>query len=180
MMRYLAPWPRPLVLLVITSILLSGCALTNRLFRDRAAEERAAALLQLQLSVMRFADEYTARVDERVVVFQQATNDPGERLAEPDGAGLDYPRVGCRQHQCPRVGCGQHHGRICVDVALRHRGRRRHGQTHGAEEQDSGQYRTQRSSLGNLGRVMMPRVTVAPRTASHVRLGGTNERGYGL
>jgi hypothetical protein len=68
-------------LLVITSILLSGCALTNRLFRDRAAEERAAALLQLQLSVMRFADEYTARVDERVVAFQQATNDPGERLA---------------------------------------------------------------------------------------------------
>jgi len=80
-MRYLAPWPRPLVLLVITSILLSGCALTNRLFRDRAAEERAAALLQLQLSVMRFADEYAARVDERVVVFQQATSDPGERLA---------------------------------------------------------------------------------------------------
>jgi hypothetical protein len=61
--------------------MLSGCALTNRLFRDRAAEERAADLLQLQLAVMRFADEYAARVDERVVAFQQATNDPGERLA---------------------------------------------------------------------------------------------------
>jgi len=80
-MRYIAPWPRFLVLLVVSSILLSGCAMTNRLFRDRAAEERAAALLQLQLAVMRFADEYAARVDERVVVFQQATNDPGERLA---------------------------------------------------------------------------------------------------
>jgi len=80
-MRYIAPWPRFLVLLVVSSILLSGCAVTNRLFRDRAAEERAAALLQLQLAVMRFADEYAARVDERVVVFQQATNDPGERLA---------------------------------------------------------------------------------------------------
>lgn len=80
-MRYIAPWPRFLVLLVVCSILLSGCAVTNRLFRDRAAEERAAALLQLQLAVMRFADEYAARVDERVVVFQQATNDPGERLA---------------------------------------------------------------------------------------------------
>jgi len=80
-MRYPDPLPRLLLALVACSILLSGCALTNRLFRDRAAEERAAALLQLQLSVMRFADEYTARVDERVVVFQQATNDPGERLA---------------------------------------------------------------------------------------------------
>jgi len=80
-MRYIAPWPRFLVLLVVCSILLSGCAATNRLFRDRAAEDRAAALLQLQLAVMRFADEYAARVEERIVVFQQATNDPGERLA---------------------------------------------------------------------------------------------------
>ena len=69
-----------LVLLIAVSFL-SGCAATNRLFRDRAAEERAAALLQLQLSVMRFADEYTAWVTERVGVFQQSTDDPGERLA---------------------------------------------------------------------------------------------------
>jgi methyl-accepting chemotaxis protein len=79
-MRHLAPWPRLLLLLVASGILLSGCALTNRLFRDRAAEERAAELLQLQLAVMRFADEYTARINERVTVFQQATDDPGERL----------------------------------------------------------------------------------------------------
>ena len=72
---------RALLVLLIAVTALSGCAITNRLFRDRAAEERAAALLQLQLSVMRFADEYAARVDERVGVFQQATNDPGERLA---------------------------------------------------------------------------------------------------
>ena len=70
-----------LVLLVAAATVLSGCGVTNRLFRDRAAEERAAALLQLQLSVMRFADEYTARITERVAVFQQATNDPAERLA---------------------------------------------------------------------------------------------------
>ncbi len=69
-----------LVLLIAVSFL-SGCAVTNRLFRDRAAEERAAALLQIQLSVMRFADEYTAWVTERVGVFQQSTDDPGERLA---------------------------------------------------------------------------------------------------
>jgi len=68
-------------MLIATATVLSGCGVTNRLFRDRAAEERAAALLQLQLSVMRFADEYTARITERVVMFQQATNDPGERLA---------------------------------------------------------------------------------------------------
>ena len=79
-MRYLVPWPRLLVLLVLASITLSGCALTNRLFRDRAAEERAAALLQLQLGVMRFADEYVVRVNERIVAFQQTTDDPGERL----------------------------------------------------------------------------------------------------
>jgi hypothetical protein len=72
---------RALLVLLISVTVLSGCALTNRLFRDRAAEERAAALLQLQLAVMRFADEYAARVDERIAAFQQATNDPGERLA---------------------------------------------------------------------------------------------------
>jgi hypothetical protein len=67
--------------LLIAVTMLSGCALTNRLFRDRAAEERAASLLQLQLAVMRFADEYTAWVTERVDVFQRSTEDPGERLA---------------------------------------------------------------------------------------------------
>jgi len=67
--------------LLIAVTVLSGCAVTNRLFRDRAAEERAAALLQLQLAVMRFADEYTAWVTERVDVFQRSTEDPGERLA---------------------------------------------------------------------------------------------------
>ena len=71
---------RILLLLLISGALLSGCAVTNRLFRDRAAEERAAAFLQLQLSVMRFADEYTAWITERVGVFQQATDDPAARL----------------------------------------------------------------------------------------------------
>jgi len=53
---------------------------TNRLFRNTAAEEAAAALLQLQLSIMRFADEYTARITDQVVAFQQGTDDPAERL----------------------------------------------------------------------------------------------------
>jgi len=72
---------RVLLVLLVSPGLLSGCGVTNRLFRDRAAEERAASLLQTQLSVMRFADEYTAWVTERVVVFQRSTEDPGERLA---------------------------------------------------------------------------------------------------
>jgi uncharacterized protein YukE len=68
-------------MLVLCGALLSGCAMTNRWFRDTAAEERAAELLQVQLAVMRFADEYVARVTERVNVFQRATDDPAERLA---------------------------------------------------------------------------------------------------
>lgn len=72
---------RVLIVLLVSAALLSGCGITNRLFRDRAAEERAASLLQTQLSVMRFADEYTAWVTERVGIFQQSTADPAERLA---------------------------------------------------------------------------------------------------
>jgi len=79
-MRYLAPLSGPLLVLLVISGLLSSCALTNRLFRNEAAEAAAEALLQLQLDVMRFADEYTARVADQVVAFQQATDDPHERL----------------------------------------------------------------------------------------------------
>lgn len=74
------PQLRLLLLLVVTVALLPGCSVTNTLFRDRAAEERAAELLQLQLSVMRFADEYAARLSERIMSFNQATDDPRERL----------------------------------------------------------------------------------------------------
>ena len=75
-----APLSRPVLLLVVSAMLLAGCTVTNRLFRDRAAEERAASLLQLQLAVMRFADEYTARINAQVRSFQQATDDPAQRL----------------------------------------------------------------------------------------------------
>lgn len=79
-MRNPGPLSRLLLVVVLSGMVLPGCAVTNRLFRDRAAEERAAALLQLQLAVMRFADEYAARIDAKVAAFQQATADPGERL----------------------------------------------------------------------------------------------------
>jgi len=71
---------RVLPVLLVSVALLSGCAVTNALFRDRAAEARAASLLQMQLSVMRFADEYAAWVTEQVGTFQRSTSDPGERL----------------------------------------------------------------------------------------------------
>jgi len=71
---------RFLLAMVACGLLLSGCAVTNRLFRDRAAEERAAALLQMQLAIMRFADEYTARVNAQVVAFQKANPAPADRL----------------------------------------------------------------------------------------------------
>src|SRR5262245_53353206 len=72
--------PCRLLALLVVSALLSSCALTNRLFRDEAGERAAEALLRLQLDVMRFADEYTARVTDRVVVFQRDNEDPRVRL----------------------------------------------------------------------------------------------------
>ena len=80
-MRYPVSLARHLLVLLVCGALLAGCAVTNRMFRDRAAEERAAALLQLQLAVMRFADEYAARISERIGVFQQDNDDPAVRLA---------------------------------------------------------------------------------------------------
>lgn len=80
-MRYLSPAPRLVLLLLMVGTLVSACGVTNRLFRDTAAEARAAKLLQLQLAVMRFADEYTGRISEQIVAFQQGSNDPAERLA---------------------------------------------------------------------------------------------------
>jgi hypothetical protein len=76
-----APWFTRLIVLLTIGGLLSSCAITNRLFRNEAAEAAAEALLQLQLDVMRFADEYTARVADQLVEFQRGTDDPGERLA---------------------------------------------------------------------------------------------------
>ncbi|MBK6508322.1 MAG: hypothetical protein IPG06_01965 [Haliea sp.] len=80
-MRHPTHLSRTLILVLAFCTLLSSCAVTNRLFRNTGAQESAAALLQLQLNVMRFADEYTVRIADQVVAFQQATNNPDERLA---------------------------------------------------------------------------------------------------
>jgi len=78
--HYFATLVRVLLVLMFSCTLLSSCALTNRLFPNTGAEERAAKLLQLQLNVMRFADEYTARITDQVVAFQLGTESPTERL----------------------------------------------------------------------------------------------------
>ena len=75
------PLSRLVLVATLVAAMLSSCAVTNRIFRNTAAEEQAAALLQLQLSVMRFADEYTARLADQVIVFQQGTANPADRLA---------------------------------------------------------------------------------------------------
>jgi len=80
-MRYLPHASRLVLMLLVFGTLLSACAVTNRLFRNNAAEASAAALLQLQLAVMRFADEYTGRISEQVVAFQQGTDSAVDRLA---------------------------------------------------------------------------------------------------
>ncbi len=79
-MRRVAPLSSRLIVLAVICALLSSCAVTNRLFRNKEAEAAAEALLQLQLDVMRFADEYTARINDQVVVFQRDTDDPNDRL----------------------------------------------------------------------------------------------------
>lgn len=79
-MRHPIPVSRALLVVMICCTLLSSCAVTNRIFRNTGAQESAAALLQLQLNVMRFADEYTARIADQVVAFQLATNSPTDRL----------------------------------------------------------------------------------------------------
>jgi len=76
-----AVWAGSVLLLAAVIGLVSGCGVVNRILRNPAAEERAASLLKLQLFVMRFADEYTARVGEQVSAFQQGNTDPAERLA---------------------------------------------------------------------------------------------------
>jgi hypothetical protein len=69
------------VALTAIAVLLAGCTVTNRLFRNTAAEERAASLLQVQLAVMRFADEYAVRIEGPIIAFQRSTTDPHARLA---------------------------------------------------------------------------------------------------
>jgi hypothetical protein len=66
--------------------LLSSCSfLTQFLPREREAQRRALHIRNLQLSVMRFADEYSGRVGEAIGKFQQRTQVPGRATCECEG-----------------------------------------------------------------------------------------------
>ena len=58
----------------------SCSTLQSMLPSHRAAEERVTALHELQLKVMRFADEYTGRVQESVRIFQATGSRSEERV----------------------------------------------------------------------------------------------------
>jgi hypothetical protein len=60
----------------------SGCGLISKMSGAEAkAEAQAMQLQELQLRVMRFADEYAGAIGEPVMIFQQQTKDANERLA---------------------------------------------------------------------------------------------------
>jgi hypothetical protein len=69
------------LIVLLCGALLSACAFTKNLFRNKDAEAHAVALLHLQLNTMRFADEYAARISEPLLQFQNATTDPTDKLA---------------------------------------------------------------------------------------------------
>lgn len=70
----------------IAAIMLIACStascetLRGWLSHDES-ERRAAEMQELQLRVMRFADEYSGRIYEPIQRFLVATTSPGERLA---------------------------------------------------------------------------------------------------
>jgi hypothetical protein len=78
--------PTPVRLLHVAAILMlattiSGCAFWDRISGKQAARAtQAQQLQQLQLNVMRFADEYAGRVRSAVNEFQAATKSPDDRL----------------------------------------------------------------------------------------------------
>lgn len=77
------PCRRPLLIVVLLgAVLASSCATINRLLpSQRAAQQRAIELQELQLQVMRFADEYAGRVYEPIERFEDHARTPEERLA---------------------------------------------------------------------------------------------------
>jgi hypothetical protein len=68
--------------MLVTLCTLCGCSTIDRMKPStRAAQERAQQLQSLQLSVMRFADEYVGLTREALNRFQAGSQNPEERLA---------------------------------------------------------------------------------------------------
>jgi hypothetical protein len=66
--------------IVIGLSALSGCSTLRHAFHDDKASKRAAQLQILQLSVMRFADEYTGSITPPIRAFQASTDNAADRL----------------------------------------------------------------------------------------------------
>ena len=74
---------RPLLIVVLLgAVLAASCSTFNRLLpSQRAAQQRAIELQELQLKVMRYADEYAGRVNEPTENFEDHARTAEERLA---------------------------------------------------------------------------------------------------
>ncbi len=71
-----------LVFCCALTLALCGCSLIKRTSgTDKAAAAHVDEMQELQLKVMRFADEYVGGIIEPIQSFQQATSDAGDRLA---------------------------------------------------------------------------------------------------
>jgi len=71
-------------MLALAAPLCSCSFLTQFLPSEKEAQRRALHIRNLQLSVMRFADEYAGRVGEAIGEFQRRTQDGQERLNAQD------------------------------------------------------------------------------------------------
>jgi hypothetical protein len=69
------------LLLALLLTTLAGCGLISKMTgAEEKAAEQASRLQELQLKVMRFADEYAGGISEPIIGFQMATTNPDERL----------------------------------------------------------------------------------------------------
>jgi hypothetical protein len=69
------------VAFIAAATLVSSCSLVNKMRPQNDGDKRAAQLQELQLKVMRFADEYAGRILEPIRAFQGNNASPEQRLA---------------------------------------------------------------------------------------------------
>jgi hypothetical protein len=80
--RACVPRSAPYLIATVWIAALAGCGMISKLTgADQKAEAEALKYQQLQLAVMRFADEYAGRIADPIQAFKRETNDAGERLA---------------------------------------------------------------------------------------------------
>src|SRR5215208_646386 len=78
---------RPVVLLTLLACVLAGpagCASMSRWASRDESERRAAQLQEVQLKVMRYADDYSARITDPLEALNVQSASPEERLIAHD------------------------------------------------------------------------------------------------